>query len=652
VVVKWSRFDISEVAPQGGYVAKQCPARAQFDELRPAEPLPPSPAALRRMAEGVAFEADVFAQLADRVPGTLLIERAGPDDRDGPDDRADRERRTVAAMSHGAPLILGGRLPAEESARRVGEPDVLIAAVGGGYHPADVKHHRTLTDRPTLPAVIAELEAPERSAAVEEGEVWSRKSKYDLLQLAHYRRMLQACGHAAVPGAAGADGATGPDGPDGPDGAAAIIGSELRVTWYDLDAAIWRTPSHSEGTRTRSTMGVYDFEYAFRLDIIEVARRHRRDPSVALLVVPVRTSECASCPWWDHCRPWLDDADDVSLLPGSSWRTWVTHRDRGVATIHDLASLDRRTARLVDLGVDLIDLGERIADEPDDTPIDRVLNARRHVQIARLADAGVLTVGDARRLDQRVVPYSESTLKSLEEWIDLALARSGDSPVHLRRGVDRLKVHRADVEVDLDLENTADGVYLWGALVTDRAGTGLVEPGYRAFITWEPDPSVAEVQVFEQMCRWLDQLRSSATAAGHSVAVYCFHESAEAGAMRRLAASPDAGSDWSAWVEELVGSADWVDLLQVARRQLITGASMGLKALAPLAGFEWEDDDPGGEQSMEWHRLAVADPDAAVRDAQRARLLTYNRNDTEATLALREWMDSGSADVPNIDAEG
>ena len=76
---------------------------------------------------------------------------------------------------------------------------------------------------------------------------------------------------------------------------------------------------------------------------------------------------------------------------------------------------------------------------------------------------------------------------------------------------------------------------------------------------------------------------------------------------------------------------------------------MGLKALAPLAGFEWEDDDPGGEQSMEWHRLAVAHPDAAVRDAQRARLLTYNRNDTEATLALREWMDSASTRVPHIE---
>ena len=74
-------------------------------------------------------------------------------------------------------------------------------------------------------------------------------------------------------------------------------------------------PSRSEGTEQRSTMDVYDFEFAFRLDIIETARRHRADPSVELLVVPVRTSECASCPWWGHCEQLLTDVDDVSLLP-------------------------------------------------------------------------------------------------------------------------------------------------------------------------------------------------------------------------------------------------------------------------------------------------------------------------------------------------
>jgi len=91
-------------------------------------------------------------------------------------------------------------------------------------------------------------------------------------------------------------------------------------------------------------------------------------------------------------------------------------------------------------------------------------------------------------------------------------------------------------------------------------------------------------------------------------------------------------------VDELVASAEWIDLFRVAREQLITGAGMGLKDLARIAGFDWEDDDPGGEQSMQWHRLAVSDPDVDVRAQHRQRILTYNRNDVEATLALRNWL--------------
>lgn len=74
---------------------------------------------------------------------------------------------------------------------------------------------------------------------------------------------------------------------------------------------------------------------------------------------------------------------------------------------------------------------------------------------------------------------------------------------------------------------------------------------------------------------------------------------------------------------------------------------MGLKDLARIAGFDWEDDDPGGEQSMEWHRLAVTDPDDSVRAVHRQRILTYNRNDTEATLALRNWFTT--VELPRIE---
>jgi predicted RecB family nuclease len=625
--VKWVRNDVSEVPPQGGYVAKQCPVRAQWDVLQPAPLLPVPESAQRRMADGVEFEAEVFDRLTELHSSAVVIHRGGPE------DRADREQRTLHAMDSGAFLILGGRLPAEPAARRVGEPDVLVAAPGGGYHPVDVKHHRTLTSGWGVPTVVADLADPSHAHAEAPDDLCAVKQKGDLFQLAHYRRMLEACGHAA------------------PDGLGAIIGSELTVTWYDLDAAIWTTPSRSEGTKQRSTINVYDFEFAFRLDIIEVARRHRDDPSVELLVVPVRTGECASCPWWGHCEQLLTDADDVSLLPFSGWKMWAAHRDRGVHTVADLAALDWRTAQLIEQGVDLAHLFDRLDGAADDTPIGEVIGRAKRGQIARLEASGVHTAADARSLDRRLAAYAPRSVRNLSASIDMARARRAAPPVFLARGIDRIEVPRGEVEVDLDLENADDGgVYLWGALVTDRAGTGLVDEGYRPFVTWDPDLAIGEVVVFDQLCSWLEQLLDTTTAAGHAVTVYCFNEMAEAGALRRLASLPQADPRWGPLVEQLVTSDAWVDLLPICRAGLVTGGPMGLKHLAPLAGFEWEDDDPGGEQSMTWYHHAAHDPDPEVRAANQRRILTYNRNDVEATLALRNWLEHDSSELPSINS--
>lgn len=581
----WARNDVSEVPPQGGYVAKQCPTRAQWDVLQPAAQVPASGAARRRMDAGIVFEADVFTQLVALHPDAVVIDRGGPD------DRPDRERRTLDAMTAGAPLILGGRLPTDGATRRVGEPDVLIAAPGGGYHPADVKHHRTLTSGWGLPASVADLTTPSLADAgpprLHLADMRAKKRKGDLYQLAHYRRMLQSCGFAA------------------PDAMAAVIGTERLATWHDLDAPVWRTPSRSEGTKQRSTMEVYDFEFEFRLDVIAVAQRHASDPSVDLLVVPVRTGECGDCPWWGHCHQVLTDTDDLSLLPFASWNMWAAHRDRGVRTMADLAALDPTT--------------------------------------------------DA---------YDGTKVRDLAGSIDMARARVSDQPAFLARGIEEIRVPRGDLEIDLDLECDDDGgVYLWGALVSDPGGTGLAPIGYRSFVTWDLDLARGEVDVFRQLCDWLAEVLRDAELAGRSVTLYCFNEKAEAGALRRLATLADAADRadtgatgeadhgagrWQAFVERLVDPPGWVDLLPICRSSLVTGRSMGLKYVAPLAGFRWEDAEAGGEQSMTWYHDAVHHPDPGVRTANRARVLTYNRNDVEATLALRDWLERSGPSLPRI----
>jgi predicted RecB family nuclease len=352
------------------------------------------------------------------------------------------------------------------------------------------------------------------------------------------------------------------------------------------------------------------------------------------------------CRWRDWCGERLNDEADLSLITGVDVVRRRLYKAEGIDDLHALAALDWTTAELVRAGVDLEDLLANAAHLPGATPLVAVA-PNRTKQLEDLAAHGVVTVRDMAAIDRRTLGLCRAGATNLSVQIDLARARVGPAPAYRRRGVDRIEVPRGDVEVDVDMENTAGGCYLWGALVTDRRGAAPTRR-YVACATWDPDLARGELGAFDEFWSWFTAERARVHADGATFRSYCYSRSAEEGQMTRIAARLLLDEEVGAFLS----SDDWVDLYEVVRQHLVTGRSLGLKQTAPLAGFAWRGDEVGGDLAMVAYDRAVDDADPVAQAEAREWILEYNEDDVRATAALREWLDGAANDLPSIAEAG
>lgn len=650
---------MTEPKALGSYVAKRCPVRAQFDNHPDTRDLPlPPPDRVQQLIidEGNEFERDVERQLKGSFAADAIC-------------FADDDIATTAkAIEDRVAVIVGAQLPTVD--RRSGKPDLLLAHPDGGYVPADIKHHKTqaAAGGDQNPATVSPLDDP--WARSERGGVALRKHAGDAFQLAHYWNMLAALGWAP---------------PDGATAVGAIVGKELEFTWYDLTAKLWQTRSTSQrddpddpdsprkSTRVmRSTLERYRHEFEFRAKVIDTAAA--ADPRKWMLK-PVKISDCATCPWWtvicaDHLDHGGDAGDHISLLPNVRWDQIRRHRHARVHTCGDLAGLDLRTATLlagrhpdtpnrVDITRD--DLQPRPGAEPDEPA---VANPRATAKQRLFESQGITTVGDLEKLDAGLIDrylapaepdmVPENVPIGLAELVVAARAR-------IRGGLYRTEWPvpddlRAQIEIDIDMESDlGGGVYLWGAILTDRTAPTAPHTGdYQPFVDWaHPLTSHDEGQVLARFWAWLSAQLGDADRRGATAKVYCWNEQAEAGQLAAIAARSHGKVDGvpsPADIETLVKDTNrWVDLKKTAEKALLSPAGYGLKAIAPHAGHHWQADDAAGDLSAVWYRHAVAPGPGDDADALKQKLLDYNADDVRATLAVRDWLTSAHFDaLPSV----
>ncbi|MEJ5998068.1 TM0106 family RecB-like putative nuclease [Corynebacterium sp. H130] len=293
--------------------------------------------------------------------------------------------------------------------------------------------------------------------------------------------------------------------------------------------------------------------------------------------------------------------DDMDLSCGFGARIG---QDRTRAFLEPLGPLDESLARA--LAVPVPD-GPRRVKECDSCRFWPLCS--RELEAAD--DISLLLPGDRART------YRERGITTVQGLIDADLGEASQLAEAYRSGsvlVPRgpVTAPRFDVELFIDMEAYLDqGVYLWG--VFDGSS-------YHAFTAWSLED---EGDAFRAFWSYVTSVRDSASSFG----AYCYSNHGENLWLRRSAARflDEKGQQE---VEEFINAPYWIDVFRLVKSQFIGPFGLGLKTVAPEAGFNYTG-DVDGEASV---NLFLA--------GAREELLQYNEDDCRATATVLDYLTS------------
>jgi hypothetical protein len=602
----------------GGYDAKSCPEKVR-KSLDPAyagiELEPPTSGAQQRMESGVQREIAV-GELWLTALGSRKFRAVDICDRSDA-SKARREEQTVSIMREpgSVQVIWNARLPQLADSHRTGEPDALVRGTDRDgkptWFPVDVKDHRSLEGTSKAKSIpVSNLDKPSPRHATDTQLGVGIPQKSDALQLAHYYRMLDELGFATDRKAGG------------------IIGREGVIVWHDLEAAIY----NHETLGKVGALAYYDHEFNYRVDIASKAIK-----GIAL-TGPEWKGECTDCPFRTVCHDEMRlELDHITLLPGITPKRAKAHYSAGVSRIDQLSRLDWRTARLVDLGVDVPSvIADAVLADPE-TPAAQLVPKMTEF----LEKLGLRTAADLTKLDPLTASYAGGGVWNLAGSIDQArVTKIGK--VHLQRDVDFVGLLPSTIEQDVDIEDCDGHVYLIGVRTVGRKKEGedwKLRSEYHAFVDWSHTPE-GEARVFAEFWAHIQSWRDKAKSNkwGYRAYHYTKHENAAFVALARRHEGKD-GIPTLAELEAFLDSKEWTDLHRVVSTQLVWPTeSVTLKDIAKWVRFSWRDSDPGGGNSIAWYKTATSSTDDAVRAENRERLLKYNADDCQAQAMVRDWL--------------
>jgi hypothetical protein len=629
----------------GGYDAKSCPELVRknaddsfTDEDKDAFP----PGDVARMEAGIIFESKLAllweAELGDQffaVPQCTRTEKS----------KKLREKITTEKMLDPGTVrvIWNARLPKIKKSHQTGEPDALLhgGTDAAGTHlwiPVDVKSHGSLEgQRTTLGTLVSTLKDPLYTSAtlVDLGKGIGKKS--DAMQLAHYYRMLEHLGHAT------------------PEMIGGIIGTELKIIWHKLNEPLYK---HSALAATISALDYYDHEFAYRVEIVKAAKKGEA------IVGPEWKPECASCIWRTICHDQLKiDMDHITLLAGITPLRAAAHYSVGITRISDVTRLDWKTAKLVDVGIDVPAFIKWANTVLPETLVVSWEGADLALRAGTFPALGIVTAKDACKLDPVTARYAGTKVWNLTDTIDIARATKV-AKVFLARNVQSVTLNRSVYEQDIDIEDSNGYVYMIGVRTSGYKNINREDretrTEYVAFVNWDSSPE-GEAKVFADFWRHIQFSRFYAKQRKYAYRMY-YYTKHEPSSFKSLATrhSTQPNVPTVEDVEKLFGSTlpapvflddaftleqdgtpfgEVLDLFPIITTQLVWPTeALTLKDTAKWVRFSWRDSDPGGANSMAWYAEAVNNPDEEIREKNRKRIIDYNADDVHAQVAIRDWL--------------